>query len=58
MAVGRLRLDAGWHNRGYIFPEGFCTQTVFRSSVRRRLTMMPAMPIQAVAAPHSSTALI
>ena len=33
VAVGHLRLDAGWHNRGYIFPEGFCTHTVFRSSV-------------------------
>ena len=52
VAVGRLRLDPGWHNRGYIFPEGF------RSSVRRRLTVMLAMPIQAVAAPYSSTALI
>jgi hypothetical protein len=33
VAAGALRLDPGWHNRGYIFPEGFCSQTVFRSSV-------------------------
>lgn len=31
--VGSLRLDPGWHNKGYIFPDGFCTRTVFRSSV-------------------------
>ena len=32
VAVGALRLDPGWHNRGYIFPEGFCSPTLFRSS--------------------------
>lgn len=33
MCIGELRLAAGWHNNGYIFPDGFCTRTVFRSSV-------------------------
>ena len=34
MSLGALRLDPGWHNAGYIFPDGFTTSTVFRSSVR------------------------
>ena len=33
-AVGVLCLRPGWHNNGYIFPDGFHTRTVFRSSVR------------------------
>ncbi|BDA47156.1 probable transforming growth factor beta regulator 1 at C-terminar half [Coccomyxa sp. Obi] len=33
LCIGELRLDPGWYNNGYIFPEGFCTRTVFRSSV-------------------------
>lgn len=33
VSVGTLRLDAGWHNAGYIFPDGFKTRMVFRSSV-------------------------
>ena len=37
MSAGALRLDRGWHNRGYIFPEGYTSQTVFRSSVRTPL---------------------
>ena len=35
VSLGALRLDPGWHNAGYIFPDGFTTSTVFRSSVRR-----------------------
>ena len=34
VSLGALRLDPGWHNAGYIFPDGFTTSTVFRSSVR------------------------
>ena len=34
VSLGALRLDDGWHNAGYIFPDGFTTATVFRSSVR------------------------
>jgi hypothetical protein len=33
VSLGALRLDDGWHNAGYIFPDGFTTATVFRSSV-------------------------
>lgn len=33
LSIGRLRLDSGWHNNGYIFPDGFVSRTVFRSSV-------------------------
>ena len=36
MSLGVLRLDDGWHNAGYIFPDGFTTATVFRSSVSAR----------------------
>lgn len=31
--VGTVRFKNGWHNRGYIFPEGFKAKTPFRSSV-------------------------
>jgi len=31
--AGKLVLDDGWHNAGYIFPDGFTSRTVFRSSV-------------------------
>ena len=34
LCIGVLRVETGWHNNGYIFPDGFCTRTVFRSSVR------------------------
>ena len=33
MEVGMLRTEPGWHNRGYIFPDGFVSRTAFRSSV-------------------------
>lgn len=36
VSLGVLRLDDGWHNAGYIFPDGFTTATVFRSSVSAR----------------------
>ena len=32
--LGRLRTQPGWHNNGYIFPDGFIVHTIFRSSVR------------------------
>ena len=31
--VGTVRSEKGWHNQGYIFPEGFLARTPFRSSV-------------------------
>lgn len=31
--VGTLRAQSGWYNAGYIFPEGFQSRTLFRSSV-------------------------
>ena len=31
--VGSLRVQKGWFNGGYIFPEGFKSRTLFRSSV-------------------------
>ena len=31
--VGTLRAQKGWYNAGYIFPEGFKSRTLFRSSV-------------------------
>jgi hypothetical protein len=31
--VGTLQTKNGWHNAGYIFPEGFQSRTLFRSSV-------------------------
>ena len=31
--VGSLRVQKGWFNAGYIFPEGFKSRTLFRSSV-------------------------
>jgi hypothetical protein len=33
MEVGQLRAEKGWYNAGYIFPEGFKSRTLFRSSV-------------------------
>ncbi|KAL4451372.1 hypothetical protein ABPG77_009444 [Micractinium sp. CCAP 211/92] len=33
VAAGSLRAEKGWHNAGYIFPEGFHSRTLFRSSV-------------------------
>ncbi|KAK9824373.1 hypothetical protein WJX72_009819 [[Myrmecia] bisecta] len=30
--LGTLRSEPGWHNKGYIFPEGYVARTVFRSS--------------------------
>jgi hypothetical protein len=33
LEVGVLRAAPGWHNAGYIFPEGFRSRTLFRSSV-------------------------
>jgi len=31
--VGTVRFTKGWHNQGYIFPEGYFARTLFRSSV-------------------------
>ncbi|PSC71800.1 Transforming growth factor beta regulator 1 [Micractinium conductrix] len=31
--AGSLRAEKGWYNAGYIFPEGFHSRTLFRSSV-------------------------
>ena len=31
--IGTVRFEKGWHNRGYIFPDGFFAKTPFRSSV-------------------------
>lgn len=31
--IGEVRFEKGWHNQGYIFPDGFYAQTPFRSSV-------------------------
>ena len=31
--AGNLHVANGWHNAGYIFPEGFHSRTLFRSSV-------------------------
>jgi hypothetical protein len=31
--VGSLSVEHGWHNQGYIFPDGFHSRTLFRSSV-------------------------
>ena len=36
ISIGTLRLDPGWHNKGYIFPDGFTARTIFRSSVSAR----------------------
>ncbi|KAI8102867.1 hypothetical protein M9434_005659 [Picochlorum sp. BPE23] len=33
LEVGTLRAQKGWYNAGYIFPEGFKSRTLFRSSV-------------------------
>jgi hypothetical protein len=33
VTVGALQSKNGWHNAGYIFPEGFQSRTLFRSSV-------------------------
>ena len=33
VATHLCRADAGWYNSGYIFPEGFKSRTLFRSSV-------------------------
>ena len=33
MELGTLSTEPGWHNRGYIFPDGFVSRTTFRSSV-------------------------
>jgi hypothetical protein len=33
VAVGALVVADGWHNAGYIFPDGFTSRMVFRSSV-------------------------
>ncbi|PRW21070.1 Transforming growth factor beta regulator 1 [Chlorella sorokiniana] len=33
VVAGRLRAEKGWFNAGYIFPEGFQSRTLFRSSV-------------------------
>ena len=33
VAVGSLVVADGWHNAGYIFPDGFTSRMVFRSSV-------------------------
>jgi len=33
LEVGALQTKNGWHNAGYIFPEGFKSRTLFRSSV-------------------------
>jgi len=33
MEVGQLRAEKGWYNAGYIFPAGFKSRTLFRSSV-------------------------
>ena len=40
VSLGALRLDPGWHNAGYIFPDGFTTSTVFRSSVRHLCSLL------------------
>ncbi|KAK9799422.1 hypothetical protein WJX73_008139 [Symbiochloris irregularis] len=34
VAVGKLCTEPGWHNAGYIFPQGFISRTSFRSSVQ------------------------
>ena len=33
VSVGALRAEPGWHNAGYIFPDGFTSRVSFRSSV-------------------------
>lgn len=33
VAVGQVRAHKGWYNAGYIFPAGFHSRTLFRSSV-------------------------
>jgi len=33
VSVGALRAEPGWHNAGYIFPDGFVSRVSFRSSV-------------------------
>lgn len=33
LEVGTVRAQKGWYNAGYIFPEGFKSRTLFRSSV-------------------------
>eukprot|EP00958_Prasinococcus_capsulatus_P016663 scaffold1851_cov390-Prasinococcus_capsulatus_cf.AAC.1 len=33
LRVGELCTDKGWHNQGYIFPNGYKSRVVFRSSV-------------------------
>lgn len=32
--VGTVRFEKGWHNNGYIFPDGYFAKTPFRSSVQ------------------------
>ena len=34
LSLGTLRSEPGWHNTGYIFPDGFSSATQFRSSER------------------------
>ena len=34
LSLGVLRREPGWHNTGYIFPDGFSSSTRFRSSER------------------------
>jgi len=31
--IGQVRFEDGWHNKGYIFPDGFMAKTPFRSSI-------------------------
>ncbi|KAK9905576.1 hypothetical protein WJX75_002376 [Coccomyxa subellipsoidea] len=52
MCIGELRLAAGWHNNGYIFPDGFCTRTVFRSSVELDQLCMHTCSILGQEGPH------
>ena len=37
--LGRLHVQPGWHNEGYIFPLGYVARTVFRGSARPSLCL-------------------
>ena len=38
MEAGRVVGGKGWQNKGYIFPAGFRSRTIFRSSILHGLT--------------------
>ncbi|KAK9835596.1 hypothetical protein WJX74_003803 [Apatococcus lobatus] len=40
LEAGTLRVDKGWYNSGYVFPDGFKSRVLFRSSVALERTCL------------------